>query len=180
MDVGRLDRARVQVLMERWRIPFRSPAAEITRLLGTTPDIGGGTDVCALPFPAELSAGSGQLAFTPRTAAGPVARVESFLLCYGRDDGARRAFEELAEILASDLGPGKPSDTSNAARLEWRRGPAHVSLVRFDTPTGSGPRTAPALPSRRPRIPTREAEERGPRRSGIRALLSPERCGRCP
>lgn len=141
MDVGRLDRARVQVLMQRWRIPFRSPAAEITMLLGTTPDIGGGTDVCALPFPAELSAGSGQLAFTPRTAAGPVARVESFLLCYGRDDGARRAFDELAEILASDLGPGKPSDTSNAARLEWRRGPAHVSLVRFDTPTGSGPRT---------------------------------------
>jgi len=141
MDDGRLDRARLEVLMERWRIPFRSPAAEIARLIGTTPDIGGGSDVCALPFPTELSAGSGQLAFTPRTAADPVARVESFLLCYGRDDGARRAFDELAEILTSDLGPGKPSDTPNAGRLEWRTGPMHVALVRFDAPTGSGTRT---------------------------------------
>jgi len=41
MDDGRLDRARLEVLMERWRIPFRSPAAEIARLIGTTPDIGG-------------------------------------------------------------------------------------------------------------------------------------------
>ena len=56
--------------MERWKIPFRSPSAEIAGVLGMTPDIGGGEDVCALPFPAELSAGSGQLAFVPGYARG--------------------------------------------------------------------------------------------------------------
>ncbi|MFM7076723.1 MAG: hypothetical protein ACKO3G_11735 [Planctomycetaceae bacterium] len=138
MDEGRLDRPRLEALMERWKIPFRSPSAEIAGVLGMTPDIGGGEDVCALPFPAELSAGSGQLAFVPRYARGGDDRIATFLLRYGRDEGAGRAFDELVEILRRDLGPGRATETSNAAGLEWQRGAAWVKLVRFDVPTGPG------------------------------------------
>lgn len=135
---GDLDRLRLLLLLERWRIPYRSPAAEITAILGTTADIGGQEDVCALPFPAELSHGSGQLSFSPRGRPDSDARISAFLLRYERDDGARPAFDELAEILARDLGPGSPSVTANTRHLEWKRGCARVSLVVFEGPSGGG------------------------------------------
>lgn len=135
---GDLDRRRLHALLDRWRIPYRSPEAEITAILGTTSDIRGGDDVCALPFPAELSQGTGQLSFWPRGEPDSDARIGAFFLRYGRDDGARPAFDELAEILARDLGPGSALVTANARNLEWKRGRARVSLVVFEGPSGGG------------------------------------------